>query len=219
MPTHAPTHRSDQEVVRLFKSLGHDCEVGLLQRQLGAEPLGLFRWGGTHIVRLIEALDNNFEGLGAPEHNSIVANAGEYYLEERRYGLSRHTHVRVGSEVDKEKLLKRQLEITGFHLRSFKESLEEGLKVFVYKDFDNASPQVILDLSLALRRYGPARLVVIHQHLRIGELAELKRLDSQTWLGELERFGGRADHWDIATDQWLFVMRGVLAQIDSGVRH
>ena len=196
----------------MFESLGHDCEVGLLQRRFGAELLGLFRWGGTHIVRLIEALDNNFSGLGDEQYNSIVPISELYYLEERRYGLSRHAHVRVDSGANVEELLKRQLEQTTLYLRFFRETLEDGLKVFAYKDLDNADPVVIVDLGRVLRRHGPADLVVVHQHLRQGDAAEVDRLNEHTWLARPDHFGGRPDRWDIAFDQWLFIMRAVLSQ-------
>ncbi len=62
-----------QDLMLRFAALGDNCEFGLVQRQAGAEPLGLLRFAGFHIPaerrlgRLIEALDREFEGVGRPE--------------------------------------------------------------------------------------------------------------------------------------------------------
>src|SRR5690348_3255112 len=55
-----------------FESLGDNCEFGLVQRQAGAEPLGLLRFTGiflpieVRLQKLVAALEHRFEGLAAP---------------------------------------------------------------------------------------------------------------------------------------------------------
>lgn len=202
----------NRELLLRFESLGHDCELGLLQREFGAEPLGLFRWGGTHVVRLIEALDNDFLDLGNAEYNEVTPIGHEYYLTERRYGMSRHTGISVGSEENPKKIFDKQLKITKFLLRKFRDTLQISEKIFVYKDFDNASDSIILDLSRALRRYGPAKLLFVHELGSPGEPPTLRRLSNDVWLAHLDRFGGSTGVWNISTEHWLIIMREVLSQ-------
>ena len=44
---------SDIDLVTQFESLGDSCERGLVQHRVGAEPLGLLRFGGIALVDLV----------------------------------------------------------------------------------------------------------------------------------------------------------------------
>jgi hypothetical protein len=54
---------SDRELVIQFESLGDNCELGLVQRMAGAEPLGLLRFAGVPLRHLIRAMEARFEGM------------------------------------------------------------------------------------------------------------------------------------------------------------
>lgn len=203
---------NDHDLMLRFESLGHDCEFGLLQRAFGAEPLGMMRWGGTHIVFLIEALAADFAGLGAIENCEIVVGGNEYYLRENKYRLTRHTFVPVSDQENLDLLLQRHVKLLKFLLRHLREALADGEKIFVFKDLDHAPVEVVLQLSAALRRYGPARLLVIHEHRRIGQPAELQRVSEHAWIGRLDRFGNGDTGWQLSTAHWLGLLREVLAQ-------
>lgn len=195
-----------------FESLGHDCELGLLQRKFGAEPLGLLRWGGTHIVYLIEALNVDFAGLGDIENCEIIIGGNEYYLKDTKYGVVRHTFKTVEPGLDTEPLLKRHVNLFRFLLRCLKEALADATKIFVYKDMDKAAPHVVLELSQALRRHGPVRLLVVHEHGRVGDPVELDRLSEHAWLGRIDHFGNRNGAWDISASHWLTLLHQTIVQ-------
>jgi hypothetical protein len=55
-----------REALLNVQSLGVNCEIGFVQRLVGAEPLGLFRWTFAPLDKLLPALESRFEGLGAP---------------------------------------------------------------------------------------------------------------------------------------------------------
>jgi hypothetical protein len=38
---------ADRDLVLQFESLGDSCELGLVQRMVGVEPLGMFRFAGA----------------------------------------------------------------------------------------------------------------------------------------------------------------------------
>ena len=42
-----PTSWSDHDLVLDFESVGDNCELGIFQRRVGAEPLGLLRFAGA----------------------------------------------------------------------------------------------------------------------------------------------------------------------------
>lgn len=211
-PEGAVSGLSDHDLVLQFESLGHDCELGLLQRRFGAEPLGLLRWGGTHIVHLIRALNADFAGLGDIENCSIVVGGTEYYLKDSRYGVSRHTFTTVEPGLNTDPILKRHAMLFRFLVRCLRERLAEATKIFVYKDMDKAAPHVVLELSAALRRHGPVRLLVVHEHGRSGDPVELDRLSDHAWIGRIDHFGNRNGTWDISVDHWLMLFRQMTAQ-------
>ena len=46
----------DRELVLHFESIGDNCELGLVQRRAGAEPLGLLRFAGAPLRSFLRAL-------------------------------------------------------------------------------------------------------------------------------------------------------------------
>ena len=62
----ARTGMATADLLRGFESLGHNCEFGLMQRDLDAEPLGLLRFGGIEPAALLAGLDCAFAGIDDP---------------------------------------------------------------------------------------------------------------------------------------------------------
>lgn len=203
---------SDKALVERFESLGHDCEFGLLQRSFGAEPMGLMRWGGTHVVYLIEMLNRNLEGLGDPASCELCEIGGELYLVDRQYHLTRHTFTQPRPSLDRAKLLQQHLSFFDFLKTAFRESLEEGDLLFVYKDLDNIGHEMVRELSVALRRHGPARVLVVHQHGVAGAEPTLERVSEHAWLGHIDQFGLRDGKWKISTESWVRLLRMMVAE-------
>ena len=89
-PRPAPLPR-DQLVTR-FESLGDNCEFGLVQRKMGAEPLGLLRFSYIELPLLLRGLRRGFEGLGDPDTTEVAADPnGEFVVRELVYGMTYHT--------------------------------------------------------------------------------------------------------------------------------
>src|SRR3954447_2564614 len=86
----------DRELVLRFESIGDNCELGLVQRLAGAEPLGLLRFAGAPLRNVLRALDARLEGIGDPRHIRIQAENGEYMVKLTRYDFYYHAHVSVG---------------------------------------------------------------------------------------------------------------------------
>ena len=89
-----------------FESIGDNCELGLVQRQAGAEPLGLLRFAGTPLRNLVRALHARFANIADPAHVRLNAENGEYMVKLTKYDFTYHAHVKVG-----------EMEPTALHLQ------------------------------------------------------------------------------------------------------
>ena len=144
------------------ESLGDNCELGMVQRELGAEPLGLFRFASTKPASLIPALEGRLEGLGAPGtlRLSLLGEHNEYMVNDERYGLSYHTWT-FARDMDPAQVLAREYTRIPFLARKFLEDVSNGDKVFVYRDHSTLSWSMEQQLFSALRNIGPSHLLVV----------------------------------------------------------
>ncbi len=123
------------ELMMEFESLGDNCEFGLVQRDAGAEPLGLFRFAGINapvdvrLEKLVAALDGELVGLGSPENVSVeLAGAEgrrEFMAIESAYNLLYHTFLKE-DEIEPEVLRKRESVRLQFLKRKLLEDLMNG---------------------------------------------------------------------------------------------
>ncbi len=149
-----------------FESLGATmggCEFGLVQRQFGAEPLGLLRWASMPIQNLTTALQNRLEGLGAPENTRITvqrgsANHREYYIFDDRYGYWTHTFIQE-DDAPQDRVLQQSLRRMVFLRDKLLEDLEQANKILVYKITTDEKPEALDALFEALQRYGKCTLL------------------------------------------------------------
>ena len=89
-------------LVSAFTASGVDCELGFVQRALGAEPMDLLRFAGGIPRSLIQGIDCGFDGIDAADNidTFTVDHAGgvpEWIVADRRYRLTMHTG-RFGEE-------------------------------------------------------------------------------------------------------------------------
>ena len=66
-----PASLSPRDLLMRFMSLGDNCELGIAQRQYGAEPLDLYRFSGVPLGWILEAVDRRFEGIGAASDDAF----------------------------------------------------------------------------------------------------------------------------------------------------
>jgi hypothetical protein len=145
-----------------FESLGKDCSLGSVQRAYGAEPLGLFRFSGLSIDSVINAMQEQFFGIGSAEFTRLEASdTGEYYSKDTRYYMSSHTFV-YEADVDFESFYKQYCKKLQFLVRNILEKLREGEKIFVI----HAIPDEISDVKLhrlfeLIQGFGTSRLLYL----------------------------------------------------------
>ncbi len=191
-----------------FESLGQNCEFGLVQRQCGAESLGLLRFSSTPLPLLLDALAARFEGMGRPEAIEIElsANGREYMVRDRRFGFLYHAWVLAGAMAP-EAIAKREAARVPFLLRKLIEDLEAAEKIFVFKGMDAMPAEQVYPLAAAIRRYGANTLLFVtiadaeHQ-------AGTVRVEAPGFLvGYVDRFAPSEEAKDVLLDQWVAVCR------------
>ena len=152
-----------------FASLGHNCEFGLAQRAMGVEILGLLRFGGLPVRKLIEGLDLGFEGLEAPDNlftylSGAALNGDpdlhEFIVRDRRYETDFHTDM-TDRDTDAATVLKVFHRHLGFLRRTFLEDLAAGHKIFVFQHPAIRSLAQIRPILNLLRSHGRNTLLFV----------------------------------------------------------
>jgi hypothetical protein len=130
----AVTGMPAQALLAGFESLGHSCDFGLVQREVGIEPLGLLRFASIDTCRAALGLLNDFPGLGLAGQIEpyIPKNAGEYWILERTYGMRYHTGL-PPHLARPEQLIAREAQRLPFLRRKFLEDKANGDKVFLLR--------------------------------------------------------------------------------------
>ena len=199
-----------------FESIGDSCEMGLVQRRFGAEPLGLLRWNDVGLENLITALGHGFEGMGEPDNTAMVTAAnGEMYVEDRRWHLAMHTFLRVG-HVDADDVYKKMCRRIVYLRGKLLEDLASAEKIFVYRS-PTIDAEGLRRLHRALRAHGPVILLGVQPVLTKvtafpgRPVGEVDRLDEGLYVGFLAHSGTDAlGNWDIAFDTWTTLFAKIL---------
>ncbi|MCQ8242171.1 tetratricopeptide repeat protein [Rhizosaccharibacter radicis] len=153
-----------KELALLFEGLGDHCEFGIVQRRLGAEPIGLFRFAAISAGTLTRLLDEDLVALGDPAFLELgLTDHNEYMLKDTRGLYHMHCFVQRG-RVDEHKFLKQQTTRLGYLKRKLLEDLEAGNKIFVHKSsHERITDEAAIALHDAVERFGPNTLLVIRK--------------------------------------------------------
>ncbi len=196
----------DTELVLKFESLGDNCELGLVQRRVGVEPLGLLRFAGTPLRNLLRAMQGRFADMTDPGDIRIVPENGEYMVKLAKYDFIYHADVRVG-EVEPGMLHQQQVRTVGFLVRKLLDDLDNPSKIMVFRQNEPLSADDLTDLRLALAAYGPATLLWV-QAARPGHPANtVVKVDDRLMVGFVRRLALREQVPDLDLPSWLTVLR------------
>jgi hypothetical protein len=175
-----------------FESLGGDypgCEIGLVQRRLGAEPLGLLRWTTTTPTELVKALSDNFEGVGEPHQTEVyITPSGDYKTKDLRYGMDMLTFVRA-STMPMPEMYRRSMNRLRFLRRKLIEDLQSAEKIFVHRTFaDDLGLERIIELKSAMSRYGKNRLLYVRLADAVHGSGDVEQIEEDLVLGFVSAF-------------------------------
>lgn len=218
-----PPHKSFSETHNLakmaekFESLGDNCELGFVQRILGAEPLGLLRFTAITPETVLGFLHNKFADFGNLETLRLIKTDTEVMLQDSKSRYSFHTFVKSDG-LDEEKFLNQQHKRLNFLKREIMHDLSTGEKIFVCKDsYKPISDKILYAISDCLRSYGPnlllairlsdnthppGSMILLNEHIMIGHVTKIfkktpdsmDQIDMNSWKKILSQAIVRQDH-------------------------
>jgi hypothetical protein len=169
MPPHIITLAEQQagmdivELATRFVSLGATCELGYVQRYLGAEPLDLLRWSSVRVEDVTRAFNAGFAGLG--ERIEVMGGSNphqEWTARDLQYKIAFHTG-RHADEVDRATIEAEMRRRLAWQRERLLADLASGEKIFVRwpargETLDETAVHLLAE---AIGRNGPAKLLVV----------------------------------------------------------
>ncbi len=187
----ARTGLSTIDLLQGFESLGHNCEFGLMQRDMDAEPLGLLRFGGIEPMALLAGLDCAFAGIDDAQGLSLESGRMngrlEYLVRDAQFGVRIHTGQFL-DEVPPEAVdMLRMARHLAFLQRQFADVLHDASRIFVLHHPDLRDAVHVRPILDRLRCHGnnallyvtesstvpPGTIVVEQSHLMHGYIDRL----------------------------------------------
>ncbi len=196
----------DRELVLQFESVGDNCELGLVQRMVGAEPLGLLRFAGAPLPALLSGLSARFEDIDDPKHIRIHEENGEYMVKLTKYDFYYHAHVKVG-EMTREAIHAQQCRTVGFLARKLIGDLESPSKILVFRQNEPLLAGDLVDLRVALSAYGPGVLLWMREACPGHPPGTLDVADDRLMVGYVRRLAARENVPNLDLESWLVVLR------------
>jgi hypothetical protein len=197
---------ADTDLVMRFESIGDNCELGLVQRVAGAEPLGLLRFAGVPLRNLVRALHARFANIADPGHIRINAENGEYMVKLTKFDFTYHAHVKIG-DMEPEALRQQQIRTVGFLSRKLIADLENPSKILVFRQNEPLSAGDLVDLRMALSAYGQGILLWVEQARPGHPPGSVEVADERMMVGYVRRLAKRNTVPDLDFGSWMRVLR------------
>jgi Tetratricopeptide repeat len=192
-----------------FESLGSDCEFGMVQRIFNVDQPSLLRWAATLPEMLVQALDDQLEGVGDPEHTVVIDHCNEYFTQDRRYRMTTHTFTPPAS-VPIEEFTLEHLERMQWLRRKFLSDLTAAKRTFVYKNNDGITDEQMFALYASLQRYNAdIRLLCVRLQEQDRVSGTLHQLKTGLYVGYIDRFSTV----DISVAEWTTVCQQLATRL------
>ncbi len=189
------------------ENLGLHCEVGLVQRRAGAEPISLLRFATSRRELLLNAMQQDFAGLGDPENLDFLVHGegsnAQWMAFDRRYGFIFHTWAHP-DEISVEQITRRESRRLPWLAKKLLADLSAGEKLFVYQSYNMTSPEDALPLAQAIRQRGPGTLfAVIQNPARSGDV---ERFSDELLVGYISELTPDARDLDPVWSEWKLLL-------------
>jgi len=178
-----------QRLLQFFEGFGDGCDFGMVQRAVGIEPFGLFRFAGCKALDVSALLRTNLQQLGEPADLWLeeVPPKREYRVKSRQFpSFTSHTR-RFGGQDDPEVIRVAQIESIRFLKRKLKRELSLGRRLFVYRG--PADINVVCDALEQLRTYGDNTLLWVRIATETLPPRSVRRVRKGLLVGFVSRFG------------------------------
>ena len=204
-PAAGPRLPHDQLITR-FESLGDNCEFGLVQRKLGAEPLGLLRFSYIELRLLLRGLRCGFDGLGDPATIEVWADGidREFVVRESMYQMTYHTF-QYEAQVDRETVQRQQVTRLNFLKRKLLEDIGAGEKIFVLKRVPPLRPEEVLPIYAIMNELGRNTLLWMLPSDAAHPPGTVEQLLPGLLRGYIDRFAPNENAHDLSQEIWTAV--------------
>jgi len=190
-------------LLQLFVGLGENCDLGVVQRAVGIEPFGLFRFAACNATDLGELLRTRFHRLPEPEDLWLEQGPrGEYLVKSRHCSFAAHTDRYAGRD-EPTMVLAAQIEKTRYLKTKLIRDLSRGRKLFVFKGETDIT--AIREIVVQLRTYGPNCLVWICVADAAHLPGSVERLSDGLLRGFVSRFGTYDGDPSLPVEEWVAV--------------
>ena len=199
-----------------FQSLGVNCEFGLVQRKMGAEPSSLLRFAFIDLEALRFGITNGFSGIDEPEdlEFAVHKDSKELMGRHRVYGLDYHTE-RYDGDVDVVLFKNKDLRRLRFLADRLIEDLRDAEKIFVIqRAFQPISFREIMGLLGAMRDHNKDASLLWVTRNDTGDPAitgHVERLGPGFYRGYIDRLAPIEDAYDLSFAPWLQICATVAA--------
>jgi hypothetical protein len=187
-----------------FEGMGHNCEFGLLQRHLGAEPIGLLRFAGITLDNLVGGLRRGFVGVGDevvvrthPAHGGTE----EFLVYDDRYRIGLHSF-RTTQEATAEEVRVEHRQRLHFARRQFQRWLATGERLFLFQRPGQITRAHALVVANLLQGFGPNALLYVDNDPRLPSGA-VEQVGYGLFHGKLDRMAPADDVGDLDILGWL----------------
>ena len=191
-------------LLQQFESLGENCDLGVVQRAVGLEPFGLFRFAACGAAGILKLLQARLEPLCEPD-DLILEQVGprrEYWLKSRHFPFESHTN-RYAPQDEADVVREGEIEKMRYLKAHFLRDLARGRRLLVYKGRSELA--TMRELAAQLRSHGPNTLLWVDVAGHTHEPGFVER-DSPTLLrGYVSRFGTYDDDPSLPVEEWVSV--------------
>lgn len=201
---------ADRELVQHFESLGDNCEFGLVQRRVGAEPLGLLRFSSTPIRSLIAALNEDFAGAADPASVSLGFQRDEYLIRLTKYGFLYHTNILMWV-AGAASVWSQQTRILPFLVRKLIGDLHAADKIFVFRQNEAMRRDDMAGLRAAIARFGTATLLWVRAAEPGHAAGSVFWAGDRFMVGHVRRLASRDNAPNLDLPSWLTMLRRAYA--------
>lgn len=204
------------ELMRRFCSLGDNCELGVAQRRLGAEPADLLRWAAIDVPSLLRLLAARGCDLTDSGQLRLSVVGAYHWVRHDGYRYGWHSLLRVGVMPEAD-VVRREVQRMPKLAENLFAELGEGSRIFVLKRSKVAiTPAEAGAVLEAMGEYGEATLFYVtpSEAGRPGGTIEL--VAPRLVHGYLDRF---ADDEQVVNDTpvelWLQLCRSAADLVDA----
>jgi hypothetical protein len=189
-------------LLQLFESLGENCDFGVVQRAIGIEPVGLFRFGACNAADVKELLRTRFERLGDAQDLwlDVVGPRREYWLKSHHCSYSSHTD-RFADTDSAEVAHAAQVEKTQYLKTKLMRDLSHSRRLFLFKGLCDVA--LIREIAAQMQTYGPNSLLWVRVANRDHAPCSVERLGDGLLQGFVSRYGTYDGPPSLPVEEWI----------------